>query len=944
MNAQGVSRFQPSEKDVELLRSVEEMVVAAGISPSEFVDTFRTDLGTSADPGRALLNFQRFISAGFTSSLLSDFHQHRVLQTVALELFSQSQYLSDILVRNPELLRWLTASGELKKKKGREDFQAETGLAMAPFERTDRKLDALKRLQRRELLRIGTREILREADIPDVTDELSALADVLVDRIVDLSSRDLLLKAGISVENSFAVIGLGKLGGSELNFSSDIDLLFVYDHDGELEGSAERIRTLHEFFVRLGEMIIRRLSEHTNEGHLYRVDMRLRPDGKSGPLAMSRSTYLNYYEARGELWERQMLLKARVVAGNRPMGEQWLEDLQPFLFPKSLVRSPLEEIASIKAGIERQLEGEQNVKLGAGGIRDIEFIVQAAQLMNGRDQKIIRERNTLLALERLVGTGFMTKQEGQKLSDAYVFLRSVEHRLQLLHGMQTHAIPESEEEATLLARRLGFGSREDFMKELEAQRRAVRKVYDSVFRTRAQATAGRLKTYRKISLSRYGLKREEDARRILVQLKNQIAELESVVPPTVLLNALKKSGSPDRALSNLFRFASAPAVRRTILQALSDKEILHLLILVAARSRNLSQLLSEEPLLFESLVGRPGEVLGTDPGWMFLLDSDPRRFRRFNEFRIALRSFAGRNTIEDASRELSEIAELVFQKACLRVAGEDPGVKIAILALGKFGGKELAFGSDLDVVMLYEGKNGTGADRIFKRILGESKTYNVDVRLRPEGKNAPLASERSYFESYFRSRALLWERQSLLKARVVYGDRMLAADLRSRLASLVFGQPLPKNWTAQILAMRHRMEHERSNRQEGTMDLKTEKGGLVDLEFALQALQLRYGSTHHRMAASNTFEILRTVHRLRLLPGLVARRLEKNYKYIRELEFIVRLDNESGKFVLSRDPESLAEIAASMHERSGVSLLRKVRRMQKENRQLLTTILLRCKE
>lgn len=943
MNEEDINRLESTAKGAELLRSVEQMIVAAGISPSAFVDAFKADLGKTPDPGRALLNFHRFVSAGFTSSFVHDFHQHRILQTIALEIFSQSQYLSDILVRNPELLRWLTVSGELKKKKSREDFLTEAELAIAPFERADRKVDALKRFQRRELLRIGAREILREAALPDVTDELSALADVLVGRVVDLSFRDLAQKAGVSVDNSFAVIGLGKLGGGELNFSSDIDLLFVYDREGELEGSAERIRTLHEFFVRLGETIIRRLSEHTNEGHLYRVDMRLRPDGKSGPLAMSRGAYLNYYETRGELWERQMLLKARVIAGNSSVGEQWLRDIQPFLFPKSLLRSPLEEIALIKTGIERQLEGEQNVKLGAGGIRDIEFIVQAAQLMNGRDQKSIRERNTLNALERLAEIGFVTRKEEQRLSDSYLFLRSVEHRLQLLHGMQTHAIPESVEDATLLARRLGFGSREEFMKELESQRRAVRRIYDSVFQANAPKVGPEPKTYGEIPLSKYGFKHEGEARRTLAQLKREIPDLESSLPPGVLLNALKKSGTPDAGLANLARFIVAPALQRTIFQALSDKEMLRLLVLVAARSRNLSRLLSEEPLLFESLVGRPEEVLGKDPGWMFLLDSDPRRFRRFNEFRIVLRFLSGNIPIEHATRELAEIAELVFHRACARAAEGLKGIKMAILALGKFGGRELSTGSDLDVVMLFEGKNSIRADKTFKRVLKESNTYTVDVRLRPEGKNAPLASERTYFESYVQTRALFWERQSLLKARVVFGDRMFAADLKRRLASLVFGRQLPTNWANQILAMRRRMERERPTKHAEALDLKTVKGGLVDLEFALQALQLRHGSTHHRMTAPNSFEILETVRLLKLLPGKEIRQLETNYRYLRELELIVRLDNETGKFVLPDDPELLSRIALATHERSGALLLRKVRRIQKENRKLLITILRRCR-
>ena len=339
--------------DDQLYDAIGQLAADAGLSPLLFIKNLKSDVRVTAHPRRALNSFHRFLMTGFSSAWMRDFETHRLLQQILLELSSQSQFLADILVRNPELFRWLTSSNVLTITKTRENYVAEASDAIKLFQRSEKKLDSLKRFQRRELLRIGARQILKEADVATTSGELSALADAIAESILGMAYDQMTEMVRGTVKRELAVIGLGKLGGEELNFSSDIDLVFVYDQDGPLEGSQPRLSTQHEYYCRVAEYVVRRLSEHTAEGHLYRVDMRLRPDGGSGPLAMSRAAYFAYYEARGELWERQMLMKARAIAGDRHVGERWMEEIQPFIFPRTLLSSPLEEIARLRRGSSR---------------------------------------------------------------------------------------------------------------------------------------------------------------------------------------------------------------------------------------------------------------------------------------------------------------------------------------------------------------------------------------------------------------------------------------------------------------------------------------------------------------------------------------------------------------------------------------------------------------
>ena len=939
----------------DLWTTIEHHVVAAGVPTAEMLTSLRTDVLRSPDPGRALTNLARFLEAGFSTSLVREFHQFPALQRTLLVLLSQSQYLSDILVRDPELFRWLTASDALSRTTTKSEVLEECRHAMGIFQRIEKKIDAVKRIHRREYLRIGAREILREAGVRTTTSELSELADAVVEAALEIAHADVSQRIGAAFPSTLAAVGLGKLGGQELNFSSDIDLMFVYERDEPLPGLKERVHSTFDFYRRVAEFAVRMLSDLTSEGRLYRVDLRLRPDGASGPLVMSLRSMVTYYETRGELWERQMLLKARIIAGNQDTGRAWTAGVMPFVYPKTLLRSPLVEIAGIKRQIEERLGFEENVKLGSGGIRDIEFTVQALQLLYGGANEPLRLRNTLDALDALESLRVVNPVEASSLREAYEFFRVVEHRLQLLHGFQTHALPEREEEYTQLALRLGFESSDRLRHTVGLHRRKVRLIYDSVFSPPEAAL--RSEDARSHGLERVLTQVSPQERPELTELLARLtSELDLAAHPEIseaLLRALIEHGAPAWAVRNLLLVAGTPAIRRGLLQSLRKPELATLIVLLSARSSNLAALLAAEPLLFETLVSQPEEFFADHPAFTFLKENDLRRFQRFNEFKASLQFFLGTTSFEAFARALSDLAGQILagvvEDELASARRLQPVPPMCLIGLGKLGGEELTVGSDLDCVVLYRGEGGAMAsqavEHVARRILDRFRSlglYSIDLRLRPEGHNAPLGAEFTYVQEYFSGRASLWELQSLLKARSVAGDAELGRDVLRFFHSRLTDLQLPARWVDEILAMRERMAGERVHKAE-EMDLKLGPGGLVDLEFAVQMLQLRYAPDDDAFLAPNTFDAVRNLHERGYLSSSEWKMITKNAVFLRTLETLVRLNTPAGGSVLPKDQVLLEAFAQAMRQGEIATLFHTLEVVRSENRSVLHSIAERCR-
>jgi len=438
-------------------------------------------LARTADPDQGLNHWERFLQAGLNRSQILDYlgGNPRMLHLLCT-IFGNSPSMAQTLIRDPLLVYWLAEQQVLTRRPSRDMLAASLRMMLGNVKAAELQLDALRRFRRREMLRIGIRDLLRMADVRETTAALTDLACVLIHAAYEIAGAGLNQEygrprhkdsSGRLVETGFAVIAMGKLGGGELNFSSDVDLLFVYASDSGTTAPAGRAGARdssrgisnEEYFERLARAVTKTLADVTQEGHVFRVDLRLRAEGTSGQLARSLDRYAQYYRTRGEQWERMALLKAWPVAGDRSVGEAFLSRIKPFIFDGTDAHAPeaiLAQIKAVKDMIDAKMadrgQERRNVKLGRGGIREIEFIVQAAQILLGGRLPDLRDRSTLGALERMARHRLLSSADRRTLERAYVFLRDVEHKLQMVHDLQTHALPESPDELARCAIRLGY--------------------------------------------------------------------------------------------------------------------------------------------------------------------------------------------------------------------------------------------------------------------------------------------------------------------------------------------------------------------------------------------------------------------------------------------------------------------------------------------------------
>ncbi len=440
-------------------------------------------LADTADPDQGLTHWERFLQAGLNRSQLLDYlGGHPRMLHLLCTIFGNSPSMAETLIRDPLLVYWLAEERVLTRRPTQEQLAASLEIMLKNVTALELRLDALRRFRRRETLRVGVRDLLKLTDVPETTAALTDLACVLIQAAYEIARDGLSVQygrpmhrtaRGRMVQTGFAVIAMGKLGGGELNYSSDVDLLYVYESengatepDGRERGEPTGASVSNEeYFEQLARETTRALADATQEGHVFRVDLRLRAEGTSGQLARTVDGYARYYRTRGEQWERMALLKAWPVAGDRRIGRAFLRRVSPFIYGGSGTHTPetiLAQVKAVKDMIDEKMadrgQEQRNVKLGRGGIREIEFIVQAAQILCGGGQPGLRERNTLAALAKLARRGLLSITDRRTLERAYVFLRDIEHKLQMVHDLQTHALPESPDELARCAIRLGYSA------------------------------------------------------------------------------------------------------------------------------------------------------------------------------------------------------------------------------------------------------------------------------------------------------------------------------------------------------------------------------------------------------------------------------------------------------------------------------------------------------
>ncbi len=459
---------------------------------AEIIEELLSSLAASADPDQALNYFERFTRAAVNKIHLLSYLKEapRSLEILA-KTFGSSPYMAEILIRDPLYLYWVTDPRILNQRRKKRELEGELQRALKPLAE-EKRLDFLRTFKRKEMLLVGVRDLLRLASVEETIASLSALAEVLISAAYKICSSALCRELGIkSPPAGFTVLGMGKLGGGELNFSSDVDLLYLYASDAEAAAALDSGISSAEYFRRLSQKITAALSEVTSEGYVYRVDLRLRPEGRSGNIAYSLDEFQRYYQARGETWERLALLKAWPVAGDRRLGKRFLEMVRPFIYDQPFDLKALEEVRRMKRRIDQQVSLRQqrhrNVKLGFGGIREIELIVQTLQVYCGRKFPQLCQRNTLKALRALFEQKLISEREHSALSQAYIFLRDVENKLQMVEDAQTHSIPTREEEVRACARRLGYTEAdqnkavERFLNDYRLHTKEVNRIFESLF-------------------------------------------------------------------------------------------------------------------------------------------------------------------------------------------------------------------------------------------------------------------------------------------------------------------------------------------------------------------------------------------------------------------------------------------------------------------------------
>lgn len=848
-------------------------------------------------------------------------------------------------------------------------------------------LAELRRFKQREILRIAARDLGRLSNVVEITRELSDIADVCLDAVLRIISKQFSEKYGQPFHQDsqgnwqptpFCVFGLGKLGGQELNYSSDVDLMFVYGDEGEVfkeqpKKPSRSIMSSHQFFCRLAETLAGEVSRSTAEGFLFRVDMRLRPEGDAGPLARSVESCENYYAQWGQTWERMMLIKARCSAGDESLASDFLEMIQSFRYPGSISLEILSEIAAMKDRTENEIvragELDRNVKLGRGGIREIEFIAQSLQVLHAGRSPFLQIPQTLPCLQKLSQYGLLPETEAKQLHVAYCFLRDVEHRLQMDNNLQTHTLPEDKASLLRLARLMNFNSVKEFQSALQVDTGNVRHIYESLFKTEPKKSqANSIPQFDAEEewnhlLTSHSFREPEKAYHLFkefaegpgyIHVSSRTTELARQLIPKFLAFCPHSSDSssrpntaatdsttsdqqpvvlsdPDRVLARVDSFVSAYGSRGTLFELWNNNpKYFELLLLLFDRSEFLAVTAIRTPDLIDNLVisGRlqrrkaSTEILKELR--LGLHDADQflwlRRYHETELMRLGLRDISGQASIEQTPAELSAFADACLQYAFEVVLRKNKikSPPFAIIGLGKLGGREIAYGSDLDLFFVADPKEknlarlqklATEVMDLLSRRTEKGIVFLTDARLRPDGEKGLLVQPLDTCESYYRERAQLWEIQALTRVRFVAGNLVIGEKFQKLASQLSdFSDRKSQNnrrfgdWKDQIHHMRLRIEKERTPAGKDDLAIKTGKGGLMDAEFIAQALCMEHG-----WHEPNTLRALERAKENKTLPD--SENFVKNYRNLRLVEAILRRWSDEGETVLPDDAPAFYRVS-----------------------------------
>ncbi len=930
----------------------------------------------------------RVFVARFFEEQPENAHRYVKNQELMANLFTLASYsnlLLETLLQRPEYITWLAREREhdLTKIKTKEvlleDLARFIAINLSLTEST-----RLARFKRRELLRIYLKDCLNLATLSETTAELSYLADGILERTLDVCYQPLLNRYGRPqildergrfIPAEFAIIALGKLGSFELNYSSDIDLIFIYSADGETSGT--KVSNKY-FFTKLAETLVKTISSQLGEGAVFRIDLRLRPRGREGDLVVSLAEMLRYYKNEAQNWERQALIRARASAGNSGLVERFLTELKDQIYKSEPLIEALKSVKQTKEKIDSDVakrSGGYNVKLGKGGIREVEFILQALQICYGGQDAWLRTPQTLIGLQRLTDKNLLSDGEHTQLAQAYTFLRMVEHRLQMEHGLQTHSLPTGDEKLLLLARRCGYDTYRAFDQQLQSHCQNVQTIYNRVFDQTEIKPSNKFNTLSQsvLNISRQTQKNStasianieslfQEALLELTTLPN--IELTQTEVAEAIVTGLNTTVNSARSLRRLrdFTLSFRSENERLPTQNLTQKQIQELVV-IGGNSQYFIQILISHPHLL-SLLGEPLDK-------PIKITTKEQFYQRFSlaleglsldqasvELRLCWHEEIlklGRYDLLSAKADFTEslqelrkinLLQTALAEACLQIATElacnelltkfsSTGVPLVytILGLGRLGHCGIDYGSDLDIIFVYSDQLGSVVNeitnqeffaklvtlmvQILSALKREGMLYRVDLRLRPNGKNGLLATSFENLQNYLQERAAIWELLAYLKARAVVGQANFCQQVESRVLELLFSRSTKDfgGLSNEIKEIRLRLQN-----QKASMDFKFGVGGMLDVYFATRYLQLK----HHIPDPQNrgTLSLITHLAEKNLLTADQASLLQKGYGFLRQLDHKIRLQLERPQTYLPHNSSQQLEIAKQLGYKEEANFLK----------------------
>jgi glutamate-ammonia-ligase adenylyltransferase len=891
-------------------------------------------------------------------------------------ILAGSPYLSGLIERDlPRLQRILAAAPEAHL----DGLKAELARALAEAPARDAAMRVLRRFKAEAALLTALADLAGVWTEMEVTAALTACADAAVSGAVEFLFREAAARGqwlgkstdGTSAPLGFVVLAMGKGGAGELNYSSDVDLIVFYDLDRIALAPGQEPS---KFFVRLTRDLVQLLEERTGDGYVFRTDLRLRPDPGATQLALSTDAALNYYESFGQNWERAALIKARPCAGDLEAGRQLIEELAPFIWRKYLDFAAIADVHAMKRqihayrGFAHIAVAGHNIKLGRGGIREIEFFVQTQQLIAGGRQPDLRVPQMLEALRRLAARGWIKEQVARDLAEAYVFLRRIEHRLQMVADEQTHEIPDDPAQLLSFALFCGYPDVETFARELTRRLETVQRHYAALFEDSPELTAGGVNMVfagekddpaTVAALKEMGYARPEQVletvrgwhhgRYAAVRSARSRERLTEVQP--LLITALADTTDPDRALASFDRFMSELPTGVQLFSLLrANPTLLRLLANIMGTAPRLARILSRRRRLLDAVLD-PGvlgnlstpqeldrliaaEIGSGSHDIQYVLDRT-RVVGSEQQFLIGVRVLSGAIKANEAGGAYALLAERLIDQ--LKLASERElecahgrvvGGGAAVIAMGKLGGREMTAASDLDLILVYDfdpaasQTSGTRPlapahfyTRLTQRLISalssataEGTLYDVDMRLRPSGQQGPVATQLTSFIAYQRESAWTWEHLALTRARVISGPPELRARVEAAIRQALLRPRQSAKLTVDVREMRERIAKEKGT--DDIWDLKQVRGGLVDLEFIAQYLQLRHAAAHPQVLDQSTIGAYRKLRDAGVLAPEHAQILIPAMRLLHDLTQILRLCLE-GPFDPATAPSGLKELLAN---------------------------------